>query len=198
MPGLFGGSSSKTDRNAQLGGWGQLSSIGQFAGPTGAALINQGAGAQNDAISFFHALMSGDMSKIGKVLSPEISAIQGQESQNLNTLSQFHNRSGGTNAEAVAARSNTQSQIDSLINSLIASSAAEVGSLGTARAGLGTGVESLAESAFGTVSGQAGNARQSDQAQQSQLGGGIASILGPLVSPALEQGGADLAVLLGL
>lgn len=183
MASLFAGNgSSGTDRNAQLQGWGDLSSIYQFAGPTGAALTNQGAGTQQQSIDFFSSLLSGNPALTAQVLAPTNSAIQQQAGQQLQTLNQFGNRSGGTNAAAQQVSSNAQSQQLSALDTLLGTAGAELGTLGGQRLSAGIGLENLAEGSAGTLSGQAGSTRTGDQALATQQAQQVIDAIGTLTS----------------
>lgn len=102
---------------------------------TGATATGEGQTASSDALNFFHSLLNGGASK---TLAPQISSIQKQGSQKLQTLSQFGNRSGGTNSEAQTTGDTTRSSINDLIASLTGSAASSEASLGTNLLGIGT------------------------------------------------------------
>jgi hypothetical protein len=121
-----------------------LLGIGQ--GPSGAeeSQFNDLAGASNFATSsgesaissannFWQSILSGDPAQISKVLGPAMSGINKQGQQEKMTLSQFGNRSGGTNAQAQLIGDKTRSSVDSLISSLTGDAA---GALGASGAGL--------------------------------------------------------------
>ncbi len=95
---------------------------------TGSQLTGAGQADTGAASNFFQNILNGGASK---VLAPQISSIQKQGQQQLQTLSQFGNRSGGTNAAAQQVGSNTNANINDLIASLTGSSAQSLGSLGT-------------------------------------------------------------------
>lgn len=153
--GKIGGSSNKTDRSKQFEGWNDLSSVFNWANPFGQKTAQSGVNDLNTAGDFYKSILGGDRAKIGQVLAPEISTIQGQVSQHNKTLSEFGNRSGGTNAGVQAGETAGQTQIQQLIDSLLPSSASELASVGASETGLGLSAVNLGENAAATISGQA-------------------------------------------
>ena len=122
---LFGGSNPTLSKDIN-----QFGQIGKFA---------TGLGEQNLAQSsnFMSSILSGDQSKIGKVLGPEISNIKGQGMQSKLSTSQFGNRSGGTNASMQMADDKSRASINSMISSLLGSSASGLASSGSSLLGQG-------------------------------------------------------------
>lgn len=112
---LFSGDSKATQASQSLLG-------------TGGQATSEGFGATNDAQNFFHSVLSGDTSK---VLAPQVNAIQQEGQQKLQTLDQFGNRSGGTNAEAQMNNDTTRSSINDLMAKLTGTAATSEASLGT-------------------------------------------------------------------
>lgn len=102
---------------------------------TGSQATGQGFADTGDASNFFHSILNGDTSK---VLAPQISSIQKQGQQKLQTLSQFGNRSGGTNAEAATTGDTTRSSINDMVSSLLGTSASGLASLGSNLLNTGT------------------------------------------------------------
>lgn len=119
--GLFGGSNPTLNK--------QIGTLGGIAGNTS----SQGISDVSDASKFFHSILSGDT----KSLAPQIGSIQKQGQQQKQTLSQFGNRSGGTNATAQGIDDKTKGSINDMIASLTAGAAGSLGSLGTSLTSLG-------------------------------------------------------------
>ena len=71
-------------------------------------------------------LLSGDPNAIGKLLGPQFSTIQKQGQQQLNTASEFGNRSGGTNAAAQTNIDTQRADVEKLISQLTGQAAARV------------------------------------------------------------------------
>src|ERR1700692_3874054 len=96
---LFGGSNSTLNK-----------AIPQFGSISG---FGVGLGEKNlgQASKFWSDILSGDQSKIAQSLGPEISAIQGQKQQQLNSNAQFNNRSGGVNASSQESGDKARSSI---------------------------------------------------------------------------------------
>lgn len=128
IPCFFGlgmGPSFEQKRDAGL-----LYDVGQYG-------VNKGEQATGQAQDFWSSILSGDMSKIMKVLSPQISAIKGQGQQAKETAAQFGNRSGGTNAAMQMTDDRTRQEINNLISSLTGSAASNLGQMGLSELGLG-------------------------------------------------------------
>lgn len=168
--GKIGGSSNKTDRSKQFEGWGDLASVFNWANPFGQKTAQQGVNDLNKAGDFYGSILSGDRAKIGQVLSPEISNIQGQVSQHNKTLSEFGNRSGGTNAGIQAGETAGSTEIQQLINSLLPASASGLTQVGSTLGGLGLSAVNMGENAAATISGQAGADRPLAEKEQEEKG----------------------------
>lgn len=162
LSGLFGGSNPTL--NSQIGTLGNL----------GNSSVTSGQQNQNTASSFFNSILSGDADK---VLAPQIAGIKGQGQQQKQTLSQFGNRGGGTNATAQMSDDTTRKGINDLIASLTGSAATNLASLGTTQVGQGL-------SAYG--------AQATDS--QDQLKNWQQSILGSGITGAINYGESFLPV----
>jgi hypothetical protein len=101
---------------------------------TGASTTGAGMADTSAASSFFNSILSGNM----KSLAPQVGAITKQGQQQKQTLSQFGNRSGGTNAQAQSIGDTTTANINSLFQGASTSAANSLGSLGTNLLGIGT------------------------------------------------------------
>ena len=103
---LFGGQNPTL--NSTIGQTGQ---IGGFA--TGLGMSNATAGS-----NWMQSIISGDPSKIGQALSPEISAQQGQINQQKKQMAEFGSRSGGTASAAASADAAGRGNIINLVGGL--------------------------------------------------------------------------------
>lgn len=168
--GKIGGSSNKTDRKEQLGGWGDLQSVFDWANPFGQKTAQSGVNDLNKAGDFYSSILGGDRAKIGQVLAPEISNIQGQVSQHSKTLSEFGNRSGGTNAGIQAGETAGSTQIQQLIDSLLPGAASGLTQVGSTLGGLGLSAVNMGSNAAATISGQAGADRGLAAQEQQKKG----------------------------
>jgi hypothetical protein len=157
MGGIFGigGSGSKTTRTNQLGSWGDLFQLFGYTEPTGMGATTSGLTNLSNAGNYFNTLMQGNRPAIAQTLAPQISTIQGQKQQSLNTLQQFSPRSGGTNAAVQSTTQEAQTAVQNLIDMLGPLSAEEVAAIGGQQAGVGLGLLGEAGSEAGTVGGQA-------------------------------------------
>lgn len=122
---LLGGSNPTLNRDIN-----QFGQIGSFATGLGESNLSQ-------ASNFMSSILSGNQSKIGKVLGPEISNIKGQGEQSKLQTAQFGNRGGGSNASMQMADDKSRASINSMISSLLGSSASGLASSGSSLLGQG-------------------------------------------------------------
>jgi len=120
--GFFGGlfSGSNPTLNTDISQSGQISDYG----------TNLGEGDLTQASNFFSGLLSGDPSKIGQILGPQLSDIQKQGQQQIQTNAQFGNRSGGTNASNQQNMDSQRQQVEQLIAQLTGSAASGLTGIG--------------------------------------------------------------------
>jgi hypothetical protein len=138
---------------------------------------NIGLGDITQSTDFMSAILSGDPAKIGEVLGPQIKAIQGQGQQQKQTLSQFGNRGGGTNATAQSIDDKTRGSVNDLISSLTGTSLTGLNNTGLALTG-------NAQSGFGTGFGEATTL----QGQRANQIGDIFSSISNIASGAITGG----------
>jgi len=122
---LFGGSNPTLSKDI-----GQFGQIGSFATGLGEKNLSQSS-------NFMSSILSGDQSKIGGVLGPDISSIKGQGMQSKLGTSQFSNRGGGSNATMQAADDTSRASVNKMISSLLGSSASGLASSGSSLLGQG-------------------------------------------------------------
>ena len=115
---LFGGQNPTL--NSTIGQTGQ---IGGFA--TGLGMSNATAGS-----NWMQSIISGDPSKIGQALSPEISAQQGQINQQKKQMAEFGSRSGGTASAAASADAAGRGNIINLVGGLQSGTAGNLAQTG--------------------------------------------------------------------
>ena len=149
----------------------QLTGLSNFETGTGEGLTTAGAGEEE-------AILSGDPSKIGQALAPEISSGQGQVEQQQLQNANFGNRSGGTNASTQAAEGKERGNIINLIGGLQS---------GTAGAAVGQG-SGLIDQASSNVNNEAQLAAANRQRQVGDIGD-IAASAAAIASPFLGGGG---------
>ena len=116
--GLFTGSNPTL--NTDISQSGQISDYG----------TTLGEGDLSQASNFYSDLLSGDPSKIGQILGPQLSNIQQQGQQQLNTNAQFGNRSGGTNASNQTNMDSQRQQVEQMIAQLTGSAASGLTGIG--------------------------------------------------------------------
>ena len=154
---LFGGSNPTLSRDIN-----QFGQIGSFATGLGESNLSQSS-------NFMSSILSGDQSKIGKVLGPEISDIKGQGQQSKMQTAQFGNRGGGTNASMQVADDQSRASVNKMISSLLGSSASGLASSGS----------SLLSQGMSATSQQAGlSQEQMSNWSNSLFGGAITNAAG--------------------
>jgi len=126
-----------------MGPSGEEKQQGKFFTDLGNYGVQQGKTDIGQAEKFWSSILSGDMGQISEVLGPEFSAINKQAQQRKQTLSQFGNRGGGTNATMQSLDDNTTSAIHSMISDLTGKAA--TGLTGIGEHLMNTGVESGSE-----------------------------------------------------
>lgn len=144
--------------------YGALANIGNFG-------TSQGEGDISASDNFFKAILSGDPTKISQVLGPSISAANKSGQEQKKTLSEFGNRSGGTNAAAQNIDTNTRSSIDQAIASLTGNAASALGASGQGLLAAGLSGHEAAFSEADTI-------HQQHSAQINDLFKSIASVVG--------------------
>ena len=142
-----------------------ITEAGDRAGSVAGFGTAVGEGDIGNASSFYNTLLSGDPAATAKLLAPQISEITGQGQQAKKTISEFGNRSGGTNSQAQTIDDKTRANIDDMISKLTGQAAGGAASLGTST--LGLGLEANQQ--------QAADAQQQLENQQNSLLGGIIS-----------------------
>jgi hypothetical protein len=163
----LGGHASNTDRKNQLESWGNLKDIMYNSKATGIKQTNEGAAGLSSAADYFKALMSGDQAKMSQVLAPQISVIQNQKQQQLNTASQFGNRSGGTNASMQRGTEDATRSVQELFDMLGPEAAKEFATISGTQEGLGSNLLGISANSASNLGAEAGHTRAEDRAGES-------------------------------
>ena len=122
---LFGGKNDDLNKDID-----QSAGISSDASKLGAQDVNAASG-------FYTDILSGDPTKEGEALAPEISGLKSRVGQQKKTGAEFGTRSGGTAAQNNAADTNANTEILNLEGGLKQSAASGAASLGTSQEGLG-------------------------------------------------------------
>ena len=130
---LFGGSNPTLNSG--------INNVGNLAG----FASGQGQSNISSADKFWQSILSGDSSKIGQALAPEVSANQQQGQQSKNQLAQFGTRSGGTAAAGAGIDAAGRSNMINLIGGLQGKAASSLGSMGSSL--LQTGLQGYGQQA---------------------------------------------------
>ena len=153
---LFGGQNKTLD-----------STMGQMGGLAGYS-TGVGEGNTTAASNYYQNILSGDPSKIGQTLAPQISAMQTQGQQQRAEAGQFGTRSGGT---AGAIQGIDAGNRTNLINAI-----------GGAQSGAAAGAAGLGTTNLGMA---ASNLNSQAQMSQQQMQNWMNSILGKGISGAV-------------
>jgi hypothetical protein len=92
-----------------------------------------------DASNFYKTILNGNPEETAKLLAPQISTIQGQGQQQLDTTAQFGNRSGGTNASNQTNMDTERANVERMIAQLTGGAAGALTGIG--ENALGTGLQ---------------------------------------------------------
>lgn len=192
MSGLFGSHGSvKTDRNAQLASFSDLSNVFNFALPTAQAEQKAGDATLDSALSslglssdYFKKILSGNRADVAQAVAPTTNAItERSDAEKRNAVASGTARGGGVAGENQQIQDKTNAAVDKTIaearpdaarsNADIASKVAGIGSerLSAALSALGIGTN--AASSLGQI---ATGAKRDDNASQQQLGQSIGEI----------------------
>lgn len=161
MSSLFGGQNPTL--NAGIKQAGQTS---QWADTTGKGLTTA-------AGNLYSGLLGGDPKAMSKLLAPQIGTMQKEGQQQKQTMSQFGNRSGGTNAAAQNIDDKTRAAVGTMISNLTAQGAA--GAAGMGQSLVDTGLTALGQQ---TQMSQ----QQMENWSNSLLGAGITKGVGAAMS----------------
>jgi hypothetical protein len=118
LGGLFTG--NNPTETGDVGNAGQIMGFGTAAGE----------GAVQTGLGFEEGLLSGNQAQIGQLLAPEISNIQKEGQQQIQTAGQFQNRSGGTNASAQNNIDTQRAAVNDMISKLTGQAAGAVTNTG--------------------------------------------------------------------
>ena len=124
-----------------------LAGIGNFATSTGESAISS-------SNNFWQSILSGDPAQISKVLGPMMSTVNKQGQQEKMTMSQFGNRSGGTNSAAQNIGDNTRTTIDKAVSSLTGDAASALGASGSSLLSAGLSAHQAAFQSADTIQKQ--------------------------------------------
>lgn len=160
--GFFGIGQGPSGR--ELTQYGDISNIADWSTAAGEKALSQ-------ALNFDEAIVSGDPSKIARVLGPETSAINKQGQQELKTMSEFGTRSGGTGAAAQTVGDTTRSRYDSMVSNLLTGAVSNLSSTGSGLVNTGLSGHGMAFDASRVI-------QQQDAAKWNDIFKSIGDIVG--------------------
>jgi hypothetical protein len=144
--------------------YGNLNSLAGFGSQHGQNDISQ-------AESFFSSILSGDRGKQAQVLGPEIDTLKGQAQQRKNTLAEFGNRSGGTNASSQLVDDTVHGDINRMIDNLLGGAAGGLASIGENQTAQASGN-------YAQVFGEATTMQKQEQAKWNDIFKSIGDVAG--------------------
>jgi hypothetical protein len=156
-------------------------------GTLGTEQIGTGEGLVTSAAGFDQGILSGDPSKIGQTLAPEISAGQGIVQQQALKDANFGTRSGGTTALTNAVQAQERGNIIDLVGGLQSTTADKAGSLGTQQ-------ESQGSTNIGTEANMATQNRQREVGDVNGIASSVSAIAAPFLGGADGAGGTGSPV----
>jgi len=112
----------------------QAGQTSQFSNTLGQGLTSQAGG-------FYSDILGGDMSKISKLIAPQIGTMTKQGQQQKKTMAEFGTRSGGLSSKGQTVDDSTRANISNAIATLTGQAAGAAGSMGTSL--IDTGLKSL-------------------------------------------------------
>jgi len=140
----------------------QAGKTSTFANTTGTGLTSQAGG-------FYSDLMSGDMSKISKLLAPQIGSMTKGAQQQKKTMAEFGTRGGGQSSAGQSIDDKTRANINDMVSSLTGQAVAGGAAMGQSL--IDTGLSAL---------------NQQTQMSQMQVSNWENSILGKGISGAVS------------
>jgi hypothetical protein len=184
---LFGGSSVKADRNAELAARGDLTSAYNYALPTGENLQASGSAASNDAAAGFNQMLTAGRTQTAENAAPAInSELSAADAAKRREALTGTGRTGGTAEADRMAAGTTEGKIDNTINQTTQADKtageqglASVGAQQMSQAGnlLSTGGQEV-----NSVLGNTLNSEQTSQNIRQQTYGGVGTDVGNLIS----------------
>lgn len=169
----IGGSSAKTDRGVELGGFQDLKDAFGFGmdqakagAATGTATTNAGVNSLSDSLSYWKKLVDGSRASMMQAIAPETTVVQAQaDAAKRNIAASGTARGGGTAGAVQQVNDATQSKVDEALFGVRPEAAQQEASVGGKIADIGTRETGLANQAFGigTTAAESltGNARMS-------------------------------------
>ena len=130
--------------------------------------------------NFDQTLLSGNPEETAKLLAPQISTIQKQGQEQLNTSAEFGDRSGGTNASAQNNIDSQRAEVEKMIAQLTGHAADAITGIGENALGTGLNANKV-------------QAQESDLKQKEQQNSLFGNVLGDLAGSAIGGLGTELS-----
>jgi hypothetical protein len=157
---MCGGSSEKTDRGIELGGFGKMSDVYNTMRTLGGSLTSAGATDTGAASKYYSSLLSGNPAAVSAATAPETNAITSEASQQKKQMSEFGNRTGGKVAAAQDITSGTRGAIADTIAKERSGAAGGLAKIGAGETGAGLGAEGGAGDIAGNITSKASSSRE--------------------------------------
>jgi hypothetical protein len=140
---MCGGNSQDTDRSQELQNYGRLDASGSNNADAGAA--DTGAASKR-----FSSILSGDPNAVASAVAPTTNAVNAQENQQKEQISNFGNRSGGTNAATQSLTTNGIGKIADTVTGAGDDAAKSEASIGSGETGAANQADSTLAQASST------------------------------------------------
>jgi hypothetical protein len=127
---MCGGNGASTDRSQELQNYGRLDAAGADNADAGAA--NTGS-----ASKYFSSVLSGDPTAVASAAAPVTNQVNAEENQQKSQISNFGNRSGGTNDTTQQMATNGIGKISDTVAGVRGQAAGALGQIGGGQTGAG-------------------------------------------------------------
>lgn len=188
----IGGSSYKTDRKTELGGFSDLHNVFNFALPfaqssaaTGTATTKAGTDAMSSSLGYWQKLMSGNRTTMQQAVAPETNAtLSGADAQKRQLAATGTARGGGVAGVEQQQKDATMAKVDNLLFGARPEAAKESSKIGGDLARVGTSQTSNAINALGlgeetaaNITGIAAKSRVDSQAINQDMVGKVTNFI---------------------
>jgi hypothetical protein len=127
----IGGSSAKTDRKTQLGAFGKMENIFNYAIPQGESQQAKGNESLDKAGDYWSKILSGNRAAVSAAVAPETNAVRsGADARKRQLATSGTARGGGTSATSQTLDTETQAKTDNAIFAARPEAAKETASIG--------------------------------------------------------------------
>lgn len=161
----IGGSSAKTDRSMELGGFTNLNNVFNYAMPTAQASLSRGSSDLSTAGDYFKNLLSGNRPATQQAVAPEANAVRASaDAQKRQLATSGTARGGGTAGTNQQVNDNTNATVDNAIFAARPGAAKGLTQIGTTESDVGANILNDASTTAANYTSLAQGARKQDYA----------------------------------